>query len=123
MARMPCDNCNRPGCRLCWLGANDGRYQRLWGLPVTAPEYGARGERAAARVPLPCVFFDDRPAEPPGQRTGRDGKVCNCQAQWLYGCELHKACVTTRKFARDGVACCEGCQDYASTIEEWTGKD
>jgi len=26
------------GCRLCWLSLFDGRYQKLWGLPVTAPE-------------------------------------------------------------------------------------
>ena len=25
----PC-NCNREGCRLCWLAANDPRYQKLW---------------------------------------------------------------------------------------------
>lgn len=36
----PCE-CDRPGCPLCRLAATHGGYQRLWGLPVTAPDPSA----------------------------------------------------------------------------------
>lgn len=58
-----CEACGQnhphPGERwFCWLAANDRRYQRAWGLPVTAPEvrppvpdWVRRGEPAAPRRP------------------------------------------------------------------------
>lgn len=49
----PC-SCDKPGCRLCQLATKDGRYQRLWGLPVTAPDGAPPGLRTGV-----CTWLGD----------------------------------------------------------------
>lgn len=59
--RHPDPAATQGACHLCRLAAHDGRYQRLWGLPVTAPER-----------PL-------SPAPP-----GRQGRVRYCPGRRVY---------------------------------------
>ncbi|MCI0459761.1 MAG: hypothetical protein L0Z62_22655 [Gemmataceae bacterium] len=75
-------------CRLCWLAANDPRYQRLWG--ITGP--GA------------CVHL--------GAETGETGECVSCWGRVklkVFGCVVHGTCTTGKQV--EGVACCRGCPD------------
>lgn len=51
----------KAGCRLCHLAATDGRYQRLWRLPITAP-------------------FGPHPEPPPGMQS----RIRYCAARKVY---------------------------------------
>jgi hypothetical protein len=123
MSKRPCkDRHPTPvpdECILC-SRLSDKRFQQLWNeKPPQTPVKLKVAVRQAdpKKIHLPCVHFDPQPVEPPGKRTGKDGKVCGCVSQWLYGCELHGKCVRSKSNARTGVACCDTCPDY-STEEE-----
>ena len=99
----------RPGaCRVCWLSVNDARYQRHWGLPVSAPDRTPPDPRpgtpAASRPPTgarpePCRHFVD---------TVKDRRGRGCARCWVYGCEVFGACVPGEQV--EGVAHCDSCK-------------
>jgi hypothetical protein len=79
--------CECGACRLCWLAANDARYQAAWDLPVTAPEPAAPfvGPPPAPMRTRLCLHLGER-VNVPGQvrnwhmcKKGH-GTVCPCGA-------------------------------------------
>lgn len=115
-------------CPSCWRAANDGYYQRMWGLPVTAMERVkpppasqamrfkipdiakpkeapplTREERTKqiARVKVPCVY-----------RTALHiaEEMQGCGACRIYGCSKHGQCTLTPR--GNGVKDCLHCDDY-----------
>lgn len=109
-----CDRC-RPGpytldqCRLCWLAANDPRYQQRWGLPVTAK--GAVTLLPAQPAPTAsCVHL--------GPPTGAVAHCRSCQGHVqvkVCACAVHGQCTPARKVA--GLPCCGTCPDYRGREE------
>jgi hypothetical protein len=94
-------HCDRNGCRLCWLAANDPRYRTLWGVEGSSPLTGKPWAPKPAERPKPeCIYL--------GVVLDRLG--CQCVGKWVRGCEKHGQCTTRTK--RDGVTCCAGCPDY-----------
>lgn len=87
-------------CRICWLSVNDGRYQKLWGLPVTAADGPHHpGPARGGYMPLPCIH---------------EGPViehANCGSEYKHvrDCEVHDRC--TRGPNNGTVACCRDCPD------------
>lgn len=99
MAVRPCaakhpNPADYPDCPACWRAVHDGRWQRAWGLPVTAPDLSP-----AARAPSvprgvvtgrpsvlevvknPCIYLGSRvPGKPCGtdlHRCTYDGVLCS----------------------------------------------
>lgn len=104
--KRPCSCGCVDKCRLCWLARFDGRYQKLWGLPVTADDFGAR---RPARPPKP-------EREPACLRRGPPtGEVVECPScsgrvrLKLLACEIHGKCTPAK--ALPGVATCKTCPD------------
>ncbi len=93
MHRHPGD-CNGAGCRLCWLAANDQRYQRLWGV-------------------LPKLTW----CRHLGDVTGDLAECDSCEGRVrikLLLCSIHGDCTTHKQV--DGHQCCRGCNDYEPAV-------
>lgn len=95
-------------CRRCWLALNDRRYQRLWGLPETAPESRPPDPKPPAlgrfSQPAPCVHR--------GEPTGETRPCPTCTGTVmvpLLACALHGECTTS--LLLPGVQCCRICLD------------
>lgn len=109
MRPCACDRI-RPGpytldqCRLCWLAANDPRYQQRWGLPVTA-RGDVRLVPAQPAPAAPCVHL--------GPPTGAVVRCRSCRGNVqvkVHACAVYEACTPARKVPI--LACCRGCPDY-----------
>lgn len=68
----PDPHATRATCRLCELSITDGRYQRLWHLPVTAPD---GPHKAGPRAPTKRVNWCPNRRSWDWSVTGADGKV------------------------------------------------
>lgn len=109
MAKHP-GRCIGPDCRKCQLAEIDGRHQRAWGLPVTAPEFGARGPTSAS-TPVappprgPCRYL--------GQDTGESADCPSCIGKVslkILECQVHGTCTVLKPVP--GSACCRTCHDH-----------
>lgn len=85
---------------MCWLAENSAKYQRAWGLEVTAPE--------RAPQETPCVHLGEATGEKVPCPTCNGGKVL----LKAFACAVHGSC-TVAKRAPD-VACCVGCPDKST---------
>jgi hypothetical protein len=103
----PCD-CDRDGCRRCWLARHDARYKRLWGVsgaPEPVPE-GSGFKPSAGRFSLACTLR----GEPTGET--RPCRTCGGRLRDvpLYACPVHGVC-SADGAPVEGVKWCRTCTD------------
>ena len=91
-------------CYLCWLYLNHGGYAAQWNGQPIPPEFLA--QEKAERPP--CKHF--------GEATGETRLCGECAGKVelkMFACAVHGQC--TPATSLPGLACCQGCQDYAPT--------
>lgn len=101
-ARHPDPAATAGHCRLCWLATRDGRYQRLWGLPVTAPDgpFNTAPRGRGPGVRLPCDH----------EGAVLEWAPCGSELRHVRDCDVHDRCC--RGPTNGAVKSCQGCTDY-----------
>lgn len=113
----PCTCNDVDQCRLCWLATNDGRYQKLWGIPVTARKFGARVGRKRTTSKKPTVTHHRPNCQHLGAYTGTRVECTSCAGKVMlstFKCSVHGQCIPNRKVG--SIKCCQECDDYTSSM-------